>query len=145
MFLDTLSDVIAQMRWKCYGYCLMDNHYHLIIETPEANLSRGMRQLNGVFTQNSNRRHGRCGHLFQGRFKSIVVAADVYLLELSRYVVLNPVRAGMVADPADWLWSSYWKPMNQWGQTRLISAPARYFFDFLSPPFAFGFVCLAVS
>ncbi|MDQ6958085.1 MAG: helix-turn-helix domain-containing protein, partial [Mariprofundaceae bacterium] len=84
-----------------------DNHYHLVIETPEANLSKGMRQLNGVFTQNSNRRHNRCGHLFQGRFNSIVVDSDAYLLELSRYVVLNPVRAGMVADAADWHWSSY--------------------------------------
>jgi len=106
-FLELLGDVIDQMGWKCYGYCLMDNHYHLLIETPEANLSRGMRQLNGIFTQDSNRRHGRCGHLFQGRFKSIVVDADAYLLELSRYVALNPVRAGMVSDPADWPWSSY--------------------------------------
>jgi len=107
MFLKILGDVIGQMGWICYGYCLMDNHYHLVIETPEANLAKGMRQLNGVFTQSSNRCHGRCGHLFQGRYKSIVVDADAYLLELSRYVVLNPVRAGMVTGPADWPWSSY--------------------------------------
>jgi len=106
-FLRILGNVIGQMGWKCHCYCLMDNHYHLVIQTPEANLSKGMRQLNGVFTQDSNRRHDRCGHLFQGRFKSIIVDSDAYLLELSRYVVLNPVRAAKVADPADWHWSSY--------------------------------------
>jgi len=106
-FLGILGDVIGQMQWKCYSYCLMDNHYHLIIETQKANLSRGMRQLNGIFTQASNRRHHRCGHLFQGRFKSIVVDADAYFLELCRYVVLNPVRAGMADDLSAWPWSSY--------------------------------------
>jgi len=95
------------MNWMCHAYCLMTNHYHLLIETPDGNLSKGMRQLNGVFTQASNRRHGRCGHLFQGRFKGILVDKQPHLLELSRYVVLNPVRAGMVAATADWPWSSY--------------------------------------
>ncbi|MES1949172.1 hypothetical protein C84B14_17583 [Salinisphaera sp. C84B14] len=85
----------------------MINHYHLVIETPDANLSRGMRQLNGVYAQYSNRRHRRTGHLFQGRFKGILVDGDSYLLELSRYVVLNPVRAGMVTRPGAWPWSSY--------------------------------------
>ena len=85
----------------------MDNHYHLLIQTPDGNLSKGMRQLNGVYTQASNRRHRRVGHLFQGRFKAILVDSDAYLLELARYVVLNPVRAGMVRKPADWPWSSY--------------------------------------
>jgi hypothetical protein len=85
----------------------MDNHYHLIIETPEGNLSKGMRQLGGVFTQTFNRRHNRVGHLFQGRFKAILVEKDSYLLELCRYVVLNPVRAGMEKTVEDWPWSSY--------------------------------------
>jgi len=85
----------------------MDNHYHLMVETPDANLSKGMRQLNGVYTQDFNRRHGRCGHVFQGRFKSVLVDKQAYLLELSRYIVLNPVRAGMVKNPEDWHWSSY--------------------------------------
>src|SRR5690606_22855197 len=90
------------------GYCLMDNHYHLIIETLEGNLSKGMRQLNGVYTQASNRRHGRSGHLFQGRYKAILVDKDRYLLELSRYVVLNPLRAkGLIDRLEDWPWSSY--------------------------------------
>jgi REP-associated tyrosine transposase len=85
----------------------MDNHYHLLLETPDSNLSKGMRQLNGVYTQKTNRRHKKVGHVFQGRFKSILVQKESYLLELSRYVVLNPVRAGMVRTAKDWPWSSY--------------------------------------
>ena len=106
-FLQTLGQVVRQFNWLCYAWCLMDNHYHLLIQTPDSNLSKGMRQLNGVFTQMSNRRHRRVGHLFQGRFKAILVDNDTYLLELARYVVLNPVRAGMVKKAADWRWSSY--------------------------------------
>ena len=85
----------------------MSNHYHLVIETPEANLALGMRQLNGVYTQTMNRAHGRVGHVFQGRYKAILIERDSYLLELSRYVVLNPLRARMVKKVADWPWSSY--------------------------------------
>ncbi len=106
-FLTTLEQVVNRFNWVCHAWCLMDNHYHLLVQTPDGNLSRGMRQLNGVYTQASNRRHGRVGHLFQGRFKAILVDGDAYLLELTRYVVLNPVRAGMVNNPADWPWSSY--------------------------------------
>jgi len=96
MFLSTLAEVVERFNWVCHAYCLVTNHYHLVIETPDGNLSRGMRQLNGVFTQASNRRHSRTGHLFQGRFKGILVDKDDYLLELTRYVVLNPVRARLV-------------------------------------------------
>jgi hypothetical protein len=85
----------------------MTNHYHFVVETANANLSKGMRQLNGVYTQRFNRRHGLVGHLFQGRFKGILVERDAYLLELTRYVALNPVRAGMVPKASDWAWSSY--------------------------------------
>ncbi len=106
-FLEVLGQVVADFNWICHAYCLMTNHYHLVIETPDGNLSKGMRQLNGVYTQLSNRRHERTGHLFQGRFKAILVDGDSYLLELARYVVLNPVRAGMVRAPGDWPWSSY--------------------------------------
>lgn len=106
-FLHVLAQVVDQFNWLCYAWCLMDNHYHLLIQTPDANLSKGMRQLNGVFTQMSNRRHHRVGHLFQGRFKAILVDSDAYLLELARYVVLNPVRAGVVRKPDKWAWSSY--------------------------------------
>jgi REP-associated tyrosine transposase len=85
----------------------MDNHYHLLMETPKPNLSLGMRQLNGLYTQSYNRRHRRVGHLFQGRFKAILVEKDSHLMELCRYVVLNPVRAKMVKYPGQWKWSSY--------------------------------------
>jgi len=107
-FLGVLSQVVKLFNWICHAYCLMTNHYHLLIETPDANLSRGMRQLNGVYTQAFNRRHGRVGHVLQGRFKSILVEKDSHLLELARYVVLNPVRAKMVQAAKDWKWSSYW-------------------------------------
>ena len=106
-FLELLGQVCARFNWTIHAFCLMGNHYHLLLETPDGNLSLGMRQLNGVYTQNLNRRHGRVGHVFQGRFKAILVQKSAYLLELSRYVVLNPVRAGMVADAGDWPWSSY--------------------------------------
>jgi hypothetical protein len=85
----------------------MDNHYHLLIETLDGNLSLGMRQLNGVYTQLFNKRHERTGHLFQGRYKAILIQKDSHLLEVCRYVVLNPVRAHMAEKPEDWKWSSY--------------------------------------
>ena len=106
-FLAVLAGCVARFGWVCHAYCLMDNHYHLIIETPDANLSAGMRQLNGVYTQRFNRRHRRSGHVFQGRFKAIAVERDSYLLELCRYVALNPVRAKMVQDVSEYAWSSY--------------------------------------
>lgn len=112
-FLSVLNSVCDTYNWVCHAYCLMSNHYHLLIETPDANLSRGMRQLNGVYTQKYNRSHGRVGHVFQGRYKAILVEKENYLLELSRYIVLNPVRAGMTHSPADWPWSSYRATVDQ--------------------------------
>jgi putative transposase len=106
-WLAVLAHVCERFNWRVYAYCLMTNHYHLLVQTPDGNLSAGMRQLNGVYTQRSNRAHGRSGHVFQGRFKAILVDEESYLLELARYVVLNPVRAGMVADAGEWPWSSY--------------------------------------
>ena len=106
-FLKILAFVNKRYHWLCHAYCLMDNHYHLMIETPDGNLSLGMRQLNGVYTQARNKRHNKTGHLFQGRYKAILIQKDTHLLEVCRYVVLNPVRARMVEKPEDWKWSSY--------------------------------------
>lgn len=106
-FLAILSHVVDRYAWLCHAYCLMDNHYHLLVETPKPNLSLGMRQLNGPYTQAHNRRHHRVGHVFQGRFKAILVEKEAHLLELCRYMVLNPVRAKMVKHPGKWKWSSY--------------------------------------
>jgi len=96
IFLETLHKVTKRYNWLCHAYCLMNNHYHLVIETPDGNLSRGMRQLNGVYTQRYNARHYSVGHIFQGRYKAILIQKDSHLLEVSRYVVLNPVRAKAV-------------------------------------------------
>jgi len=106
-FLSVLGLTMRRFNVICHGYCLMTNHFHLLLETPDANLSKAMRQFNSGYTQAFNRRHGRVGHVLQGRFKSIVVDRDAYLLELCRYIVLNPVRAGMVKEPGKYPWSSY--------------------------------------
>ncbi len=106
-FLRALDRVVELSRWCVHAYVLMGNHYHLLLETPEPNLSWGMRQLNGTYCQRFNQRHERVGHLFQGRFKSILVERDPHLLELLRYVVLNPVRAGLVEAPDHWEWSNF--------------------------------------
>lgn len=106
-FLDTLARTSSRYNWVCHAYCLMINHYHLLIETLSGNLALGMRQLNGVYTQAFNRRHGRTGHLFQGRYKAILIQKESHLLEVCRYVVLNPVGAGIVGRPDSWPWSSY--------------------------------------
>jgi REP element-mobilizing transposase RayT len=107
IFLCVLGSVVERFGWRIHAYCLMGNHYHLLAETPQPNLSRGMRWLNGVYTQRFNRRHERVGHVLQGRFKAILVERESYLLELARYVVLNPVRAGLAGTPGAWCWSSY--------------------------------------
>jgi putative transposase len=106
-FLDWLEDVVDIHNIVCHGYCLMDNHFHLLIETPDANLSTAMRDLNGNYSQGFNYRHDRSGHLFQGRYKANVIEKETYLLEVMRYVVLNPVRAGLVDHPRKWRWSSF--------------------------------------
>lgn len=105
--LRTLEQVVDRYHWLCHAYCLMNNHYHLVVETPEANLTKGMRQLNGVYTQSYNRRHRRSGHLFQGRYAAILIQKESHMLEVCRYVVLNPIRARLVGRPEQWKWSSY--------------------------------------
>lgn len=124
-WLTLLGEVCARYNWFCHAYCLMDNHFHIVVETVDSNLSAGMRQLNGVYTQWHNRTHDRVGHVFQGRFKAVMVQREGYLLELARYVVLNPVRAGMCNQPDDWPWSSYQAMVGQvtpppWLQVRWL-------------------------
>jgi REP element-mobilizing transposase RayT len=102
-----LGETMDRYRLLCHSYCLMGNHYHAVIECSEANVSAAMHWLNGVFAQYSNRRHERTGHLLQGRFKSVMIGDDAYLRAANTYVVLNPVRAGLVDDPSEWRWSSY--------------------------------------
>lgn len=106
-FLAEFARVCDRFDWVGWAYCLMGNHYHLLVETRRPTLSRGMRELNGIYTQRFNRRHQREGHVFQGRYKSVLVDKNRYLLELSRYIVLNPVRAGWCTQADGWQWSSY--------------------------------------
>jgi REP element-mobilizing transposase RayT len=106
-FLASLAQSRDRYHWLVHAYCLMNNHYHLVLETPRPTLARGMRHLNGTYTQHFNRRHQRVGHLFQGRYKAILVEREAYLLELCRYVVLNPVRAKACRRPEQWRWSSF--------------------------------------
>jgi len=107
MFVRLLGEMVEENEVICHAWVLMDNHYHLMLETPSANLSVAMKHLNAIYTQRFNKKHHRTGHLFQGRFKALVVEKDTYLKELCRYVVLNPARARMVKHPKDWKWSSY--------------------------------------
>jgi REP element-mobilizing transposase RayT len=107
MLLGIIGEALGRFKARMLAYCLMGNHFHFVLQTELANLSRVMRHINGVYTQAFNARHDRVGHVLQGRYGAILVDSDAYLLEVSRYVELNPVRAGMVAGPEDWPWSSY--------------------------------------
>jgi REP element-mobilizing transposase RayT len=107
MFLRLLADVVTQQRWRCVTYCLMTNHYHLVIRLEEPNLSVGMQRLNGEYARSFNERHGRTGHLFEKRFWSEVILRETQLLNLARYIALNPVRASLCRAPRDWLWSAH--------------------------------------
>jgi putative transposase len=105
--LDVLAQSLQRFDAQALAYCLLTNHFHLLLFTRQANLSRLMRHLNGVYTQLFNRRHGTSGPLFQGRFKAVIVDRDAWLLEACRYIELNALRLGVVAQPADWPWSSF--------------------------------------
>jgi REP element-mobilizing transposase RayT len=106
-FVYLLGQVVEEFAIDCWNYCLMPNHYHVTLQPTQPNLSQAIRRLNGVYGHWWNRRHQRVGHVFQGRFKAQIVDRDGYLLALSRYVVMNPVRAGLVDAPEEWIWSSY--------------------------------------
>ena len=106
-FLHIVDRAVASYQLRVLAICLMVNHYHLVLETPRSNLSDAMQFVNGVFAQRSNRRHGQTGHVFEARFRSLIIQRESYLLRATRYVVRNPVRAGLVSDPGAWPWTSY--------------------------------------
>jgi putative transposase len=101
------AGIVVRLEWRCHAYCLMGNHAHFLIETLEPNLSRGMQQVCCVYSRRFNQRYGRSGHLFQSRFRSVLVVSDSHLLQLCRYIVLNPLRIGMCDEAAAFEWSSY--------------------------------------
>lgn len=112
-FIYVLSEVVEECEIECLNYCAMPNHYHATLKPTRPNLSAAMRRINSVYAQWWNKRHDRVGHVFQGRFKDQIIGANEYLLTLSRYVVLNPVRARLVEHPKDWAWSSYRATIGQ--------------------------------
>ena len=107
MFIDLLIEISEMWKVNVVAYCLMPNHYHILLQTPDGNISRCMRHLNGVYTQRYNSRYGYDGQLFRGRYKSILVCDDSHLLQLVRYIHKNPVKAGLAKDLPDYQWSSY--------------------------------------
>ena len=107
LFLRLFRGVTRRQRWKSLAYCLMTNHFHLVIETPTESLSKGMHQLNGVYARKFNERHILDGHLFESRFRSTSVESEEHFEEVLRYIALNPVRAGLCEHPSDWPWSSF--------------------------------------
>ena len=107
IYLATLGRVTRRQRWRCLSYCLMPNHVHLLIETPHANLGAGMQRLHGDYAHILNARHGRSGHVFQGRFGSVRMATDEQLWTVAAYIALNPVTAGLCEAPDAWPWSSH--------------------------------------
>jgi putative transposase len=106
-YLELLGHVVVRQRWRCLAYCLMRNHVHLLVETPEPNLGAGMQRLHGMYAASLNKRHRHSGHVFQGRYGAVVMRRDEQLLAVARYIALNPVEARLCDDACDWLWSSH--------------------------------------
>jgi putative transposase len=106
-YLDLLGQVVVRQRWRCLAYCLMGNHVHLLVQTPEPNLAAGMQRLHGLHAQTFNRRHRHSGHLFQGRYAAIPVRRHDQVLTVVRYIALNPVKARLCDEAAEWHWASH--------------------------------------
>ena len=106
-YLALLGLEIEQVQWNLLGFCLMSNHVHLLVETPEPNLAIGMRRIHSTYAQTFNKRHRRSGHLFEGRYGSVQIITNEHLLTVVRYIALNPVAAGLATTPARWRWSSH--------------------------------------
>ena len=111
-YLALLGKVVERHGWRCLAFCLMQNHVHLLVQTPGADLGRGMQRLHGVYAQYFNRRHGRSGHLFQGRFGTKVMRSDAQLLLAARYIARNPVKAGLCGEATEWRWSHHRATLN---------------------------------
>lgn len=107
LFQNTVSEAVRRYKIRIFAGCQMGNHYHFVLDAPRGNLSDAMQYINGIYSQDSNRRRGRTGHTFEARFRSLVVQRERYFRRSCRYVVRNPVQAGLVADVADWPWSTY--------------------------------------
>jgi putative transposase len=128
-YLRILGKVAIAKRWRCLAYCLMENHLHLLLETPEANLSSGMQRLHGSYSQAFNARHHRSGHVFQGRFGAVMILSDSQLCASAAYIARNPVAAGLCERPESWRWSSYAAVRGGSGPAWLDSARLLSFFD----------------
>lgn len=120
-FLQLVEHAVINLGWRCHSYCLMTNHYHVLVQTPGGDISTGMHRLNGVYAKWFNWRHGFEGHLFERRFRDVLVEGDAQLLELARYIVLNPVRAGLTLNARDWRWSSYGEIVGERQQPAFLS------------------------
>lgn len=124
VFLLILAETIRLFGWRCPAYCLMTNHYHAVVVTPEPNIGVGMKRLNGLYAQNFNRKHGLRGHLFEDRYRSIDVVSEEQFVTLLQYVVLNPVQSGMCAGPDQWPWSSYGATVGSVPAPRFLDVPS---------------------
>ena len=127
-YLAILGKAVVRHRWRCLAYCLMDNHVHLLIETPTANLGRGMQWLHGLYAQAFNARHRRPGHVFQGRFGSVPMRSDAQLLLAARYIARNPAEGGLCGEPLQWPWSSHAATLEDTGPPWLDAARLLDFF-----------------
>jgi putative transposase len=122
LYLELLAQVVTRQGWSCLAYCLMRNHVHLLVETPQTNLGAGMGRMHGLYAQTFNKRHRKNGHLFQGRFGSVLVRTDAQLLQTARYIALNPVEAGLCKSADDWPWGSHGAVLRADGPSWLDAA-----------------------
>lgn len=149
-YLRMLGQIVVKWRWRCLAYCLMDNHVHLLIETPEANLGVGMQRLHSGYAQTFNERHGRSGHVFQGRYGAVRMRRDEQLWTVAGYIAANPVEAGLCARPEQWPWGSHaavasargpvWLDVDRllWFFTGAGGDPRRRYLDLVAGRLAYG-------
>ena len=123
IFLRLLRNVAARFQWQCLTYCLMDNHYHLLVRTAEPNLGAGMHRLNGLYAQDFNRRHARSGHVWEQRYHSVLLEQEAHLAQAIGYIALNPVRSGICAQPEHWPWSAH-RALAGLGSDPIVSVEA---------------------